>query len=322
MAFAGKTARINREAEARAAFARDVVAGLSRAQKSIPPKYFYDERGSQLFEAITRTPEYYPTRTELSILEQHGRAIAQHIPAGAALVEFGSGSSAKIRALLRALDKLQVYVPVDISPEFLAAEAESLREDFPQLAVLPVAADFTRPFALPPAAVKRPRAGFFPGSTIGNFEPRDAGKFLRHAANVLGRGSVFIVGVDLVKDERVLHAAYNDEAGVTGEFNLNLLSRMNRELDADFDLASFEHRAFFNARQSRIEMHLQSKRGHHVTVSGRGFDFAEGETIHTECSYKYTAESFAALAVNHGWAVADCWTDADGLFSIHAIVCK
>jgi dimethylhistidine N-methyltransferase len=314
--------RAERADERRAAFARDVLTGLGQKQKTIPPKYFYDERGSQLFEDITRTAEYYPTRTELSILEAHGREIAEHVPAGAALVEFGSGSSAKIRALLRALDKLQVYVPVDISGEFLQTEAESLGQDFPHLSVLPVVADFTRPFALPAAALKRPRAGFFPGSTIGNFEPREAGKFLRHAANVLGKGSVFIVGADLVKDAQVLHDAYNDAAGVTAAFNLNLLARMNRELGADFNLESFQHRAFFNARQSRIEMHLESTRPQRVRVGRREFHFAAGETIHTECSYKYTPEGFARLAGNHGWSVAQCWTDPAGLFSIHAIICK
>jgi dimethylhistidine N-methyltransferase len=322
MGVARKTIRIDSEADARAAFARDVVAGLSRKQKAIPPKYFYDERGSELFEAITRTPEYYPTRTELSILEMHGREIAQHIPVGAALVEFGSGSSAKIRTLLRALDKLQVYVPVDISPEFLAAEAASLQADFPHLSVLPVAADFTRPFALPAAAAKRPRAGFFPGSTIGNFEPREAGNFLRHVANVLGKGSVFIVGADLVKDERVLHDAYNDAEGVTAAFNLNLLARMKRELGADFDPDSFGHRAFFNPRQGRIEMHLESKCAQRITVCGRAFHFTTGETIHTECSYKYTVAGFAALAGNHGWSLAESWVDSGGLFSIHALICK
>lgn len=313
---------IDSENDTHAAFARDAVSGLSQKQKSIPPKYFYDQRGSQLFEEITRTPEYYPTRAELSILQTNGRKIAQHIPAGAALVEFGSGSSAKIRALLQMLEKLQVYVPVDISPEILEAEAKNLRADFPHLAVMPVAADFTRPFALPSAALRCPRAGFFPGSTIGNFDPREAGKFLRHAANVLGKGSAFIVGVDLVKNGRLLHEAYNDAAGVTAAFNLNLLARMNRELGADFDLESFEHRAFFNPRLSRIEMHLRSRIEQRVRVCRRLFHFAAGETIHTECSYKYTPESFAALVANHGWSVAESWTDLDGLFSIHAIICK
>ncbi len=322
MTVAKKILHADSAEEARAAFARDVIAGLSRDRKSMPPKYFYDERGSQLFEAITRTPEYYPTRTEIGILEREGANIAQHIPAGAALVEFGSGSSAKIRSLLRALDKLQVYVPVDISPEFLAAEADILQRDFPHLAVLPVAADFTRPFALPTAALKRPRAGFFPGSTIGNFEPREAGKFLRHAANVLGQGSVFIAGVDLVKDQQTLDAAYNDAAGVTADFNLNLLTRMNRELGADFDLSGFHHRAFFNARQSRIEMHLESRKPQQVTVAGRTFGFRSGETIHTECSYKYSLQSFGALAANNGWSMLQSWTDERHLFSIHALVSR
>lgn len=319
MPLAKKILRTDTEADTRAAFARDVIAGLSHKQKSLPPKYFYDERGSQLFEQITRTAEYYPTRTELKILETRGREIAQHIPAGAALVEFGSGSSAKIRALLRALDKLQIYVPVDISPEFLEHEAEDLQRDFPHLSVQPVVADFSRPFALPSAAMQRSRVGFFPGSTIGNFEPREAGKFLRHAAKILGRGSIFIVGVDLVKDEAVLHDAYNDAGGVTAGFNLNLLKRMNSELGANFDLNGFEHRAFFNRRFSRIEMHLLSNRDQSVSIAGRSFHFAKDETIHTECSYKYSLRGFEMLAGNNGWSLLQSWTDENNLFSVHAL---
>ncbi len=319
MTVAERILRTDSADDARAAFARDAIAGLSQKQKTLPPKYFYDERGSKLFEEITRTPEYYPTRTELGILEREGRNIAEHVPAGAALVEFGSGSSAKIRALLSALDKLQVYVPVDISPEFLEAEAVSLEKDFPHLSVQPVVADFTRAFALPAAALKRPRAGFFPGSTIGNFEPREAGKFLRHAAKILGAGSVFVVGVDLVKDENLLNAAYNDAAGVTAAFNLNLLARMNRELGANFDLDAFSHRAFFNRRLSRIEMHLLSRASQRVSIGGRDFSFSLGETIHTECSCKYSLQSFAALAANSGWSVLQGWTDERQLFSVHAL---
>ncbi|MCC6947135.1 MAG: L-histidine N(alpha)-methyltransferase [Bradyrhizobiaceae bacterium] len=311
--------RSDSEEEARAAFARDVVAGLTAPQKTLRPKYFYDEEGSRLFEEITQAPEYYPTRTELGILKENGAAIASLIPAGGALVEFGAGSSLKIRTVLRALDKLEVYVPVDISADFLAGEAAALQQDFPRLRVLPVAADFTRPFTLPAAAQKRPRVGFFPGSTIGNFEPGEAENFLRHAARILGPGAHFIVGVDLIKSAEVLHAAYNDAAGVTARFNLNLLSRINRELGADFDLDAFEHQAVFDGRRSRVEMHLVSRERQRVAVCGRKVDFEPGETIHTESSYKYTLSSFGALARRAGWTPVQSWTDPRDWFSVHAL---
>jgi dimethylhistidine N-methyltransferase len=314
--------RSDSEEDARAAFARDVVSGLTASRKTLRPKYFYDEEGSRLFEEITRLPEYYPTRTEIGILEKHGREIAQLIPAGGALVEFGSGSSAKIRTILRALDKLEVYVPVDISADFLAGEAADLQSDFPRVRVQPVAADFTRPFALPSAALKRPRVGFFPGSTIGNFEPVEAENFLRHAARILGHESHFIVGVDLIKDAGVLHDAYNDAKGVTARFNLNLLARINRELGANFNLQAFEHSAIFNEAQSRIEMHLVSRGRQRVSVCGRKIDFEAGETIHTECSYKYTTSSFGALARRTGWTPVQSWSDERGYFSIHALALR
>jgi dimethylhistidine N-methyltransferase len=299
-------------------FARDVIAGLSAKPKLLWAKYFYDDRGSELFEQITALPEYYPTRTELGILEARADDIARLIPAGAALVEFGSGSTAKARIVLRAA-QVFAYVPVDISAGFLASEAARLRRDLSHLRILPVAADFTKPFALPAAISGRPRVGFFPGSTIGNFEPTQAADFLRHAARLLGAGAHFIVGVDLVKDERVLHAAYNDAAGVTAAFNLNLLRRINNELGADFDLGCFRHKAFFNQAQHRIEMHLESRVAQSVLVCGRVIQFAAGETIHTESSYKYTVESFQALAAQAGWSPAAVWTDAKGYFSLHAL---
>lgn len=317
--LARRRARLAAEDEAHLAFARDVLAGLTAPRKTLPAKYFYDEEGSRLFEEITRVPEYYPTRTETGILEDNAAAIINLFPAGAALVEFGSGSCAKIRIVLAAADKLAVYVPVDISADFLAAEAASLQKDFPRLAVLPVVADFTKAFSLPNAALRLPRVGFFPGSTIGNFEPREAGRFLRHAAQMLGRGSVLVVGVDLVKDRSVLNAAYNDAGGVTARFNLNLLRRINRELDADFDLDEFEHRAFFNGFHSRIEMHLVSQRRQRVSINGATIDFNVGETIHTENSYKYTRASFTALAQQSGWASLACWTDSEECFSVHVL---
>jgi dimethylhistidine N-methyltransferase len=311
--------RRNVEETSQSSFAQDVLAGLTAPRKTLSPKYFYDGEGSRLFEAITQLPEYYPTRTEIGILEEHGRAIAQYIPAGGALVEFGAGSSAKIRAILRALDKLAVYVPVDISAEFLAGQAAMLQRDFPRLQVRPVAADFTEAFALPREARLRPRIGFFPGSTIGNFDPPEAENFLRHAGRILGPAARMIVGVDLVKDRSVLHAAYNDAQGVTAAFNLNLLARINRELGGEFDLARFEHRAFFNDEVSRIEMHLVSRARQRVQVCGHAINFDEGETIHTECSYKYTIDTFADLAARAGWQRLKSWTDARDDFSVHVL---
>jgi len=307
------------EAAAADSFADHVVAGLSDTPKWLSAKYFYDAAGSALFEEITRLPEYYPTRTELSILTRCAGEMSGYIPLSAALVEFGTGSTKKARILIDAAPQLAAYVPVDISPEFLAQEAAAVRRDVPWLPVLPVAADFTRDFELPAQIRSRPRVGFFPGSTIGNFEPGDATEFLRQAARVLGQGATMIVGVDLTKDEAVLNAAYNDAAGVTAEFNLNILARMNRELDGNFDVASFCHRAFYNTEHHRIEMHLESLRAQTVTVAGRAFSFEKGETIHTENSYKYTVDSFRALAREAGWRWAATWTDEKNYFSVHAL---
>jgi L-histidine N-alpha-methyltransferase len=300
-------------------FARDVIAGLQANPKRIPPKYFYDTAGSRLFERITALPEYYPTRTEMQILRDRAGAIAALVPTEGALVEFGSGSSAKVRLLLDKLPKLGAYVPVDISGEFLGDEARRLRAEHPGLQVVPVAADFTKPFAMPETVRGLPRAGFFPGSTIGNFDPDDAKAFLRNAAGVLGQGAAFIVGVDLVKDEEILNRAYDDAQGVTAAFNLNLLARINREIKAGFDLDAFAHHAFFNEEQSRIEMHLVSRKAQQVHVAGATFAFDEGETIHTENSYKYTVDGFLRLAADAGWRGSDVWTDRDRLFSVHAL---
>ncbi len=306
--------------DASAAFADDVMSGLLAEPKRIPPKYFYDERGSQLFEEITRAPEYYPTRTEVAILEANAADIARFIPADAALVEFGAGSSAKARILLRAARQISAYVPVDISAEFLSAEAMRLRDDLPDLAVLPVAADFSKPFELPAALGAKRRVGFFPGSTIGNFEPHEAHAFLRHAGTLLGRDAVLIIGVDLVKDPAVLNAAYNDAGGVTAAFNLNLLERINRELDGSFDLANFCHRAFYNREKQRVEMHLVSRIRQKVRVMGKVVDFRRGETIHTEDSCKYSVELFRSHARSAGWTPAAFWLDPLKYFSVHALV--
>jgi dimethylhistidine N-methyltransferase len=303
-------------------FASDAIKGLSATPKFMLAKHFYDAEGSRLFERIMGLPEYYPTRSEMQVLRDKAREIAGLIPQGAALVEFGSGSAAKIRILLEAAPKLAAYVPVDISAEYLEQEAAGLRRDFPKLAVLPVAADFTKPFELPAKVRALPRVGFFPGSTIGNFEPLAAVAFLRNAARILGRGAALIVGVDLVKNAEVLRAAYNDSAGITAAFNLNLLARMNRELGANFDLSAFAHRALYNRERQRIEMHLKSRKRQRVLLNGATFEFERNETIHTENSYKYTPEGFASLARQAGWLERALWTDKNGYFSVRLLTLK
>jgi dimethylhistidine N-methyltransferase len=300
-------------------FAHDVIAGLSARPKQLSPKYFYDQRGAQLFDEITRLPEYYPTRCELAILESHADEMAKLVPADAALIEFGSGSTRKARMLLDAAPAITAYVPVDISSEMLRQEAADLRRDYARLTVLPVEADFTKPFQLPRDIAARPHVGFFPGSTIGNFEPFAAAAFLSHAALMLGAGSTLIIGFDLVKDVHVLNAAYNDAAGVTARFNLNLLERINRELGGNFDLGTFCHQAFYNTERRRIEMHLASRKRQKVRVAGRSFEFRAGETIHTENSYKYTLESFGAMARGSGWRPVAAWSDPNGYFSVQAL---
>jgi dimethylhistidine N-methyltransferase len=300
-------------------FAREAIGDLSQRPKRLSPKYFYDATGSELFEAITRLPEYYPTRTELSILRDRGSDIAALIPKGAALIEFGAGATTKVRLLLENCD-INAYVPVDISGDFLHGQANALRRDFPGLAVYPVAADFTAPFALPDAVAAMPKVGFFPGSTLGNFEPHEACTFLRSAREILGKGAQMIIGVDLEKDERVLYDAYNDAAGVTARFNLNVLVRINRELGGNFDLSAFTHRAIYNRERHRIEMHLISKKSQSVRLLGTSFTFRAGESIHTESSYKYSLDRFAALARGSGWTPRASWTDKAGMFSVHALV--
>jgi dimethylhistidine N-methyltransferase len=300
-------------------FGRDVVAGLTARPKRLSPKYFYDEAGSRLFEEITALPEYYPTRCELAILRDHAPEMARLIPPDAALIEFGTGSTRKVRILLDAAPAISAYVPVDISAEMLVQEAAELQHDHPRLDVLPIAADFTAPFALPEEIEGLPRAGFFPGSTLGNFEPHQASAFLQHAARILGPGATLIIGIDLVKDAAILNAAYDDAAGVTAKFNLNLLRRINRELGAHIDLDAFCHQAFYNTERHRVEMHLASRRRQKFEVCGRTIEFRGGETIHTENSYKYTIASFGALARGAGWTPTAMWTDAQGYFSVHAL---
>jgi dimethylhistidine N-methyltransferase len=304
--------------EQTSAFARDVIEDLSQRPKRLSPKYFYDVTGSELFEQITLLPEYYPTRTELGILRDRGHDIAAIMPKNAALVEFGAGATTKVRRLLEEC-AFGAYVPVDISGDFLKAQADALRKDFPGLAIYPVAADFTAPFALPDAVSAMPKVGFFPGSTIGNFEPHEACAFLRSARDILGKDAQLVIGVDLEKDERVLYEAYNDAAGVTARFNLNVLERINRELGGNFDISAFMHRAIYNRERHRIEMHLIAKKAQTVRILGRSFSFRAGDTIHTECSYKYSLDRFTALARGAGWTPRESWTDAAGMFSVHAL---
>ena len=316
---AAALAKAHRFDEQTSAFGRDVIDDLSQHPKRLSPKYFYDAAGSELFEQITLLPEYYPTRTELSILRDRGSAISAIVPDGAALVEFGAGATTKVRLLLNEC-AFKAYVPVDISGDFLKAQADALCKDFPGLAVYPVAADFTAPFTLPDAVGAMPKVGFFPGSTLGNFEPHEACGFLRSARDILGQGAQMVIGVDLEKDERVLYEAYNDKAGVTARFNLNVLHRINRELGGNFDLSAFRHRAIYNRERHRIEMHLISRRAQTARVLGRSFSFRAGETIHTENSFKYSLVRFSALARGSGWSPSQCWTDSAGMFSVHALV--
>jgi dimethylhistidine N-methyltransferase len=315
---AAALAKAHRFDEQTTAFAGDVIDNLSQHPKRLSPKYFYDATGSELFEQITLLPEYYPTRTELGILRDRAGEIAAIIPEGAALVEFGAGATTKVRLLLEQC-AFGAYVPVDISGDFLKAQADALRKDFPALSVYPVAADFTAPFALPDAVKAMPKVGFFPGSTLGNFEPHEACAFLRSAREILGEGARMVIGVDLEKDERVLYDAYNDAAGVTARFNLNVMVRINRELGGNFDTNAFMHRAIYNRDRHRIEMHLIAKKAQTVRVLGRSFSFRAGETIHTESSYKYSLDRFKALAQGSGWTPRESWTDPAGMFSVHAL---
>ncbi|MDB5814125.1 MAG: hypothetical protein JWN23_1242 [Rhodocyclales bacterium] len=298
-------------------FACALTAGLRAKPYQVSPKFFYDAAGSALFDQICELPEYYPTRTEIGILAEHANDMATCIGPNAEIVEFGAGSSRKIRLLLDALHRPQRFVPVDISGEHLHASAGALREAYPSLEIRPVVADFTRPVALPPRMPGHgARVGFFPGSSIGNFDPQEARRFLRQIANQL-RGGGLLIGTDLVKDPAILHAAYNDAAGVTAAFNRNLLLRANRELDADFVVDNFAHYAFYNAALQRIEMHLISLHSQNVHIGDERFHFAEGDSIHTENSYKFTLEGFHALAMEAGFRPAATWCDARRWFCLH-----
>ncbi|MDB5570052.1 MAG: methyltransferase [Hyphomicrobiales bacterium] len=300
-------------------FARSVLDGLGRAQKELPCRFFYDARGSELFEAITDLPEYYPTRTEAAILRAHAAQIAARTRPDTCLVEFGSGSSTKTEILLDALPQLAAYVAIDVSESALEEARARLESRYRTLRVETVTGDFWAQAALPGDLEGHERLGFFPGSTIGNLDARSAERLLAHFGEVLGPGARLVIGVDVEKDPGVLIPAYNDAQGVTAAFNLNLLTRINRELGADFDLGAFRHEAIWNAALGRIEMHLVSERAQSVRVLGRRFDFARGETIHTENSHKYRPAAFHDMAVRAGWSVAEWWTDPAGLFSVHEL---
>lgn len=302
--------------ETNGTFEADVLSGLSATPKAVPPKHFYDKVGSHLFEAITELPEYYPTRTEAALLADAAVEISSYISDGAALVEFGSGASVKTRLLLDAAPQTAVYVPVDISEDALAVAASAINADYPSLIVAPLAGDFTDQLELPEAARRRPRTGFFPGSTIGNFERKEAIAFLGAAARLLRSGAQFVVGVDLVKDPAVLVRAYDDAQGVTAAFNKNLLARINRELDGDFDLTAFAHEAIWNPEKSRVEMHLKSLKDQTAHAAGREFRFSAGETIHTENSHKFTPDGFSSLAGEAGWRTLRLWTSPEPAFAV------
>ena len=295
----------------------EVMTGLARPQKEILPKYFYDARGCELFEAICGLPEYYPTRTELAIMREYAHAMGEAAGRGCALIEIGCGNSEKAHTLLAQL-RPRVFVPVDIAREQLDASCNALAAAFPAMTIVALHADFARDIALPEAARNAARRVlYFPGSTIGNFTPAEARAFLSRWAPLLGGGGGALIGVDLKKDHAVLNAAYNDAQGVTAEFNLNVLRHINRELGADFDPAAFRHRARYDATEGRIEMHLESLIRQSVTIAGHTIEFRAGETIHTENSYKYDIAGFQALARSAGFTPQHCWTDAGQLFSVH-----
>jgi dimethylhistidine N-methyltransferase len=296
-----------------------VLEGLSKPKKSLPCRFFYDARGSELFEEITRLPEYYPTRTETEILTRNAADIAGFIQENSVLVEFGAGSSLKTEILLDRVARHVTYVPIDVSPSALSAASERLKQRYPSLDVRPIVADFSQAIALPTDLDGLPRTGFFPGSTIGNLTHSEATNLLTAFGAALGARSRLIIGVDLKKEPRRLVLAYDDAAGVTAAFNLNLLARINRELDGTFDIASFRHVAVYNPREGRIEMHLMSTRDQNATVSGQRFRFQRGESIHTENSYKYALDEFHGLALKGDWSTAAVWTDDAALFSVHAL---
>lgn len=297
------------------AFLSDVLEGLSQRKKAIPARWFYDHRGSQLFEAITKLPEYYPTRTESALLAEHCDEVGLIAGRGRVVVEFGSGSSLKTPRLLSCVAP-SAYVPVDISGDFLRESAAALQESFPELPIVPVEANFMHPVPLPDGIASLPKLGFFPGSTIGNLVPRSGVDLLRDMIKTMGVGSMLLIGMDQVKDIDILIRAYDDETGVTAAFNLNLLERINRELGADIPVGWFRHRAVWNDMWSRIEMHLVATRDLSFTIGSRRFELAADETIHTENSHKYTPRSGRQLLAAGGWTPLREWSDASAMFSL------
>jgi dimethylhistidine N-methyltransferase len=302
---------------------QEVLDGLRARPKTLPPKLFYDERGSELFAMICRLPEYYLTRTEAAIMRAHAAAMAGMIGPRAMLIEYGSGTADKTRILLDHLDAPVAYIPVDISCQHLTESSAEIAADYPGLRVMPVCADYDQPFDLPaPREPADRRIVYFPGSTIGNFHPGDAVAFMARMARRAGPRGAVLIGVDLKKDRALLHAAYNDAAGVTAAFNLNMLTRLNREVGADFDVERFEHHALYNQRAGRIEMHLVSEVAQTVTLGGHAVAFSRGETVWTESSYKYSLAGFARLAARAGLGVGQVWTDDRNLFSVHFLTVR
>lgn len=299
----------------------DVLEGLAARPRRLPSKYFYDATGSRLFEAITRTPEYYPTRVELALMETHGSEIAKVVGPRAHVVEYGSGSGRKTRLLLDALEDPVAYTPIEISRTALLASLERLANEFGDVELLPVCADFTQPVPLPRPERESARVlVFFPGSTLGNFERHEATALLRSMRETMGSSGMALVGIDLDKDPALIEAAYNDASGITAEFTLNLLARLNRELGADFDLAAFAHQARYDARRQRIETCLVSQRRQRVTIAGQAFDFEAGEAMQVEYSQKYDDDTFAAMAAEAGLRVAGAWNDPRDWFGQRLLV--
>lgn len=307
-----------KEGRAASALLVDALEGLQKPQKTLPSKYFYDKRGSELFEEICTLEEYYPTRTELKIMNAHIHEITQSLQKHVQLVELGSGSSMKTRLLLDHLDDIHSYVPVDISEEFLNEVTANLKKEYPGLPITPVAADYTKPFFVPESELGVKKTAYFPGSTIGNFTREKAANFIELIAHLVGEEGALLIGFDLLKDRETLIDAYDDAKGVTAEFNKNILVRLNRELDANFDVDQFQHKAVFNEDQQRIEMHLVSTKKQEVSVNGKAISFEDGETIHTENSHKYSLESFRAMTAPHFKKVRT-WTDDNQWFAVQLL---
>ena len=300
-------------------FRQDVIAGLSKQRKSLPCRWLYDERGSELFAQITQLEEYYPTRVETGILRANAAEMAGFIGKGATLIEYGAGAGIKTEILIDALQSPRLYVPVDISGDFLDQAVISLRHRFPNIGIWPIVADFTGDFEIPAGIPLKGRSAFFPGSTIGNLDHGETVSFLRRMHRQVGAKGTAVIGADLTKDLRVLRAAYNDRQGVTAAFNSNLLARINRELDGDFRLEQFSHEARWNRLNSAVEMHLVSTVAQTAVVDGQSFDFEAGESIHTETSRKYDVRTFSALVESAGWYIDDMWTDPRQSFGVFGL---